>query len=226
MRNNSLFLVMSAVLFWATLPVSAQTTSSVNLDLKSRYVLKDIGVVASNEPVLQVSNLWTSGKFTFGPWVSLGNAQFGKELDLLAFYNTNAGPFKVQLAFQYFFLNGKGGMLNTRNHLMQPYADVGLPLAIGKSSVTPFLRVAQQISLGNFPTQTLVQPGVRARLVLSDDLAITGETMRTSIIDERVVWRYEFVASQRVAKNLSVRVRYEGASNAGDAVSLGLSASF
>ncbi len=209
----------AAALFAAS--AHAECSDMVYSKAATSYIYKDFGTTPSANPVVQAGYLRTCGKWSFGPWVSVGRDRFAKEIDLYAFYDTNAGPLKIQLSGQYYFVNGKGGLLDFKNGLVEVYADGSVPITLGRLTVAPMLRGVQTVGVKNFGSLTLVQPGIRASFALSKKVSFTAD-LRDSVnltqgystirFDGNIAWKVgahdtlkgEYEDTDRTGKVISV----------------------
>ncbi len=96
-RNPSLLVLLASASLCAGAPAFAQAASQVvYAKVAPGYLLKDVGVEASDLPVVQGGYTYARGPWSFGPWASVGKRRYAKELDLTGFYDTSMGPVKFQ----------------------------------------------------------------------------------------------------------------------------------
>lgn len=167
-----------------TAPAMAQDSTTAYAKVASSYVLQDLALEASAEPSLQAGVTQTYGKWSIDVWTATelsgkgqyGNRGYGDEVDICGIYNDTAETSFGKLTFEgsgcYYALSSFG---ETRDDMVQVYADVGLPIQVGPATITPFVRPIQWIGFGEIPNETLIRSGARFALPLEDGWSVDGD---------------------------------------------------
>lgn len=162
-RVLSSFIVAMLLGLAISATAEAQCTTAVTTAVTSRYVLQDIGIVASKTPGLVTDLAYTCpgpfGSTLTGDWWQradlstrgpYGSRGYGDEHDLALTGNWDVGPYKLELSAAYYKL----APLGSRDGTFKLYADIGLPFDLGWASITPAGRLVQFVGMGSIPTFT------------------------------------------------------------------------
>lgn len=222
MRPATLALLAFTSFLLAT-PAFANCTTTIYDKIASAYVLKDVAATGSTDPVIQGGFTVSCEKITVDGWGSDGKGlSTAQELDLSGFYDDQIGSVKYQLSMQYYFVNLGHSLLKTRDDIAEVYTDASVPHTYGKLTVAPMLRVVQMIGVKELPSLTLVQPGVRFSLAVTDKLILTTD-LRDSI---NLTQHYSAVrwvggASYQFTPHFAGELGYDGTSRTRSVVSVG-----
>ncbi|KND51261.1 MAG: hypothetical protein ABA06_03055 [Parcubacteria bacterium C7867-001] len=192
-----------------------------------KYVLGDVAIVASPDPVIQSGITHTAGKWSFDGLGSVGKGA-GNELDASVFYDTKAGPVKLQFSGQYYFLNlHDGSLFDPSDDLIEVYADASIPLTHGRFTVAPMFRAIQMFGVDELKDATLVQPGVRGSFQAMDRLSFSGD-LRDSInlTSKTSAMRFSGVAAWRATSTTTLKLGYDDTNKTPAVFSLGFAKTF
>ena len=183
---------------------------TIDITQKSSYIFPDLGTVVDSKPVTEIDFSGTSGKFTYGATLFHGPSQYGKEIDLSVAYTTNAGKTQIAISAIDDFLNGDGGMFNIKNNVLELHADFYRPFSKGNVTIGPVFQVVQAIGVRNFPSYTLLQPGVRGEWTPTNKLTIDGDIRHSfEPARHRSNWRMNVGATYMLSSHLSVQAEVE-----------------
>lgn len=210
-------------------PALAEGANTIYGKLATGYILKDVGVAASDQMVLQggFTHSW-SKKFSSDVWVSTGpEGGTANEFDGSLFYDDQIGPVKVQLSAQYYALNLNASLLKPRDDLVEFYADVSLPKTYGRVTIAPVVRTVQMVGVRDLPSLTLIQPGVRLSVAATNRLSVNVD-VRDSIdlTRERNTLRWTAGLSYQFSEHLSGQLGLEGTDRTNSVASFGFRYSY
>ncbi|MBU2103903.1 hypothetical protein KKD95_02730 [Patescibacteria group bacterium] len=201
-------------------PAHADCDTVVYGTVQNAYVYQDIGVVATDKPVLQAGISKVCGKFTYDLWTSTelstdgpyGNRSYGDELDLTINYDTEIndtpiGVVKVQVSAAYYIATDFG---NVDDDFGQVYVDFGRPIQFGSATVTPYVRPMQWLGVETIEDTTLVRAGVRFNIPLDQSWSVRGDASRTSDLTHSTgVFRGDVTATRDMGSwNLSFSAKF------------------
>lgn len=193
------FFAVMVALFSATVVVAADDFSlSVTGKVTQRYILQDLGIVASPNPgivtdvALSTDVALTRGRLTLDWWQRVdvpvdkngspvdhyGHRGYGDEHDITLTDDRKIGDFDLETSVAYYVLTplsqaNAGGF--------QIYADMGRTFDLGHGvSVTPAIRAIEFVAMSNLPTFTLL----RGRLPISVPVPFLKDV--TAILDPGV----------------------------------------
>lgn len=227
MRYFASLVLLSSISFGAL--ASAQACDDTGfVKAADGYILRTVGAVASDEPVIQMGAARTCGNWTFDTFASYGSAGgTANELDFSVFYGTEAGPFRVQFAASYYLVNLDDSMLDASDDLVEVYADVSLPLSRGRLTVAPLLRVGELIGVDDLPSLTMVQPGVRASYRITDSITASGEYRASvNLTQDYTTHQFAGALTWQVSDRTALRLGYEDTDRTRDVFSLGANFNF
>lgn len=192
------------------------------------YILRTVGAVASDEPVVQMGAARTCGQWTFDTFASWGPAgSTANELDFSVFYGTEAGPFTVQFAASYYLVNLDDSMLDASDDLIEVYADVSLPLTRGNLTIAPLLRVGELIGVDDLPSLTMIQPGIRGTFRITDNVTASGEYRASmNLTQDYTTHQFAGALTWQVSDRTAIRLGYETTDRTRDVFSLGANFNF
>jgi len=158
-----LSLAIGAFIGLAAIPhaVWAGCETTITTSVNSRYVLQDLGIVASRDPGL-VTDLALScpgpldGIYTIDWWkrTDLRGVLYGKEQDFTATGAWKLGDYTLEASAAYFAI---GRFTAADDHVVQLYADLGRTFDLGWASVTPAIRPIQLLGIDAFPAHTMLR---------------------------------------------------------------------
>lgn len=203
---------------------SAECSTSMNSKVADGYLLGDLGIVGSDDWVIQGGATLTCGRWSFDGWASWGPAGgTAIELDASAFYADRIGAFDVQFAVQYFAVNLDDSMGDARDDLVELYADVSHPFRGDRLTVAPLVRVAQLIGVDDLPSLTLVEPGVRVSYQLTDSLSVTSELRDAiNVTEDSAVVRFDSALAWQASERTAVRLGWSDTDHTRSVVSIGM----
>lgn len=183
-----------------TSPVFADECSDAyNGKGASGYLLKDVGVKAADEEVIQGGASLTCGKWTADVFLSYGEeGGTANEWDLSLFYDDTFGSIKFQGGIQYFGVNIDDSLDDARDDFLVAYADVRYPMQLGNLTVGPLARLTRMQAVDELQSSTLLAPGVGASYTITDGLSLGAEwrepfnlsqDYRTTRLDLSLTWQ-------------------------------------
>ncbi len=216
--------LLASLFLFTTTPAFAECSDTVYSKLASGYILKDVGALASDKPVVQGGYTRSCGKFTGDVWGSVGPAgKTADEIDLSGFYDDRAGPVKYQLSAQYYFVNLGHSLLKPKDDIVELYADASIPLTHGKVTVAPLVRAVQMIGVRDLPSLTLIQPGVRLSVQVSEQSALSAEVRNSFNLSQHYSnLRWSVGVSHKLTEHLTGEFGYEDTDRTRSVVSVGL----
>lgn len=223
MRIFASLVLLSSIGFCATANAQ-ECNDSAFVKAADRYLLRTVGAVASDEPVIQGGAARTCGHWTadtFASWGAAGSTAI--ELDFSGYYTAEAGPLEVQFAASYYLVNLDDSMLDASDDLVEVYADVSLPLTRGRLSVAPLLRVGELIGVDDLPSLTMVQPGVRASYRITDSITASGEYRASvNLTQDYTTHQFAGALAWQASDRTAIRLGYEDTDRTPDAFSIGI----
>jgi len=232
-------MVAVAALFPATFAVAGDGYDvTVTGKVTSRYILQDLGIVASENPGLVTDVAITKGPLTLDWWQrydlsggAYGNRGYGDEHDITLTGDWQVGGFSLEASAAYYVLAplDKGDTDG-----FQLYADVGRTFDLGGGiSVAPAIRAIEFIAVKTFPTFTLL----RGRLPISApvpllknvtailDPGVTGN-LTPQVGQHDIVWRPTGSIVWKVSEALNVQFDAKATDRTNPEFDLGISYRF
>lgn len=195
---KTVFVLLSSLLL-PSVAFAQESTDVIYGKASTDYLLKDVGVPASLEPVLQGGATRTWGKVSVDVFGSVGSeGGTANEIDLSIFYDDKIGPVVYQLALQYYDVNVDDSLFESWDDFIVVYADVSYPMQFGNLTVAPLARMTQMQAVDELQSSTLLAPGVRASYQFSKDWSAKAEwrepfnlsqDYRTTRLDLTVSWQ-------------------------------------
>lgn len=199
MRPFITFVLSIVSLLGVATIAQAKCTNTAYASIGDGYVLQDFGGMASKKPSLQAGVTRTCGKWSFDTWTATelatkgvyGKRGYGDEVDFTVNYDTKVdttpiGPLTIQGSAAYYILSSFG---KTNDDMVQLYVDVGRPMQIRKTTVTPYVRPIQWVGLGALSDETLLRTGVRFARPLGKTLSLDGDVAHTQqLTSNKSVW--------------------------------------
>ncbi len=185
--------VITAVVAFATTAHAQDCSNFAYGEGATGYVLQDAQVVASDEAVLQGAFSRTCDKVSYTVWGSalasgdgsFGNRGFGDEIDvgvsIADTMQTPLGRMNVSASADYFVLADFGDF---GDDLVQIAVEANLPLNVYGMTVTPYIRPIQWLGTGDIDDQTLVRPGVRFSIPLTERISASADIAQTFTLSE------------------------------------------
>lgn len=221
--RTSLVLITSASVFTAV-PAFADCTNTLYVKAASGYILKDVGLTSSTEPVAVGEYTHTCDKLSYDLLLSGGPAgKTANELDASIYYDTMLKRFKIQLSAQYYALNLNHSLAKSSDDVVELYADVSLPFKQGKITLAPVVRVIEMIGIKTIPSLALVQPGGRVSIPVTARITFDGDVRYSINLSQHYATiRSSFTASYRLNDRVSINVGWEDTDRTGSVVSTGV----
>ncbi len=203
---------------------NADCTTSINTKVADGYLLGDLGLVGSNDWVIQGGGTYACGAWSVDGWASWGPAGgTAIEFDGSLFYDKDIGPVHFQGAVQYFAVNLDDSLGDARDDLVEVYADVSLPLRGSRLTVAPLVRVAELIGLDDLPSLTLVEPGARVSYRLTDNLSVNAEVRDAiNVTDQSDVIRFDATLAWQANERTAIRLGWQDTDQTRSVLSLGM----
>ncbi|MES2225546.1 MAG: hypothetical protein V4480_01940 [Patescibacteria group bacterium] len=219
----SLALLASTFLCAAT-PALADCSDTITIKAASGYILKDVGVTASKDPVVQVEGTRTCGKISYDIFLSGGPAgKTANEIDLSLYYDTVEGIFKIQLSGQYYFVNLGRSLFKPKDDIVEFYGDVSVPITRGKVTVAPVFRVVEMVGVKDLPSLTLLQPGGRISFQPISRVTVSVDGRYSiNVTQGYATVRGSLTGSYQATERLSFNLSWEDTDRTGHVVSAGL----
>lgn len=157
--------------------------------IQTGYVLQDVGVMGTDEPVFQGGitrscdsgwwfDLWNStGLSTKGDYGQADERYYADEWDFTVGKNgeikTTLGAFQYELYASYYAL---ANLNSASDDIVELHADIAREFTVGtgdhRLSVSPYVRVIEFVGMGDIPSKTIVRPGLRLSVPLTEKLSV------------------------------------------------------
>ena len=201
-----------------------ECNDSAFMKVADRYLLRTVGAVGSDDPVIQAGAARTCDEWTFDTFASWGPAGgTAIELDFSGYYTREVGPFTVQLAAAYYLVNLGDSLFDASDDIVEVYADVSLPLSGERLTVAPLLRVGELIGVDDLPSLTMIQPGVRASYRITDRLTASGEYRASmNLTQDYTTHQFAGALAWQASERTAFRLGWEDTARTPSATSLGV----
>jgi len=238
MRNRALFISASVLAAMMAAPALAQDCSNVVYGkVATGYVLADMGIVGTDEPVYQGGFTRTCGAYYADIWVSVelndgefGNRGTGDEVDVIFgrrdSHETPIGVVNTDMSVAYYAL-AIDSLGTLDDDIVALTVDAGRPIVMGDLTVTPGLRVMRIIGVNDIDDLTLVRPYVQGAYRLNDRWTVSGDVgYARNITSDTDVLRNSVGIGYQATDNVSFSLRREDTDQTAPVWSVGFAVSF
>ncbi|KND50065.1 MAG: hypothetical protein AB203_03690 [Parcubacteria bacterium C7867-008] len=228
MRTQGIIAIATTIITILLAPSAfAECSNTIYGKVATGYILKDVGVTASDQPVAQGGYTRTCGKLSSDIFLSTGPQQkTAHEVDFSGFYDDQYGPVKIQLSGQYYFVNLGHSLTKPKDDIAEFYADASVPISLAGVTISPLIRVVQIVGVKTLPSETLLQGGGRISVQLNERTSFNAEIRKSRSSRHYSVWRSSATLSNKISKSTSINVGWENTDRTDSVFSIGASRSF
>lgn len=214
----------------------AECETTVYAEVDSAYAFPDLGIAVTEGPVLQAGATRTCGKLSLDVWTSTdltakgpyGNRGGGDEIDITLTRNDTVesvvGTLEIETSAAYWIL---ADFKRAKDDVVGIYVQVGRPVSLGKTTVTPYARLTEWVGVGNYPDTTLVRYGAKASLPLSERWNLDIDASHVSEnVDHLSTWGGELALTRSFEKGWSMTGTIKAAERMPTVFAFGFARSF